>query len=81
MTEGVPQGYVLGPLLFIIYISCLDNTVPHATFHFFADDTIINCAASMPRKALSHLLQHCPEQFKKSKTHFKGRQNQEDKVL
>ena len=39
MTYGVPQGSVLGPLLFLLSIKDIENCVPNAAVKSFADDT------------------------------------------
>ena len=41
ITCGVPQGSVLGPLLFIIYTNDLPNCLKHAKCILFADDTTV----------------------------------------
>ena len=41
VTCGVPQGSVLGPLLFIIYTNDLPHSLTHSNCKLFADDTTI----------------------------------------
>ena len=51
--SGVPQVYVLGPLLFLILMGDIDRDIAHAFVSSFADDTRLSRAVSGVRDASS----------------------------
>ena len=53
-SRGVPQGSVLGPLLFVLYTSEIASVLPTSVVHQeFADDIIIDCSDRDPTRVCS----------------------------
>ena len=60
ITCGIPQGSILGPLLFTLYINELPNCLKHTTRRMFADDTSLTAA----RKTLSEVEKRANEDLR-----------------
>ena len=57
ISTGVPQGSILGPLLFLIYINDLNKCIKHAKTYHFADDTNlleVNSSLKLLNKNINH---------------------------
>ena len=57
MPTGVPQGSVLGPLLFIVYTNDIPSVLTHTKAILYADDTTLYASSLNVRDLFEHVTQ------------------------
>jgi ribonucleases P/MRP protein subunit RPP40 len=59
---GVPQGSVLGPLMFIIYINDVGSAIKEC--QYFADDTLLSVSGNSVQEKLNRDLENLSKWLK-----------------
>jgi hypothetical protein len=52
---GVPQGSVLGLMMFIIYMNDIGSAIKQCQYYLFADDTLLSVSGNSVKKCLAKL--------------------------
>jgi hypothetical protein len=78
VNSGVPQGFILGPWLFLLYINDLNDVVKHCKLYLYADESALflpvngNIDVSISQDLLQSDLNCIADWSGTWKLHFKG---------
>ncbi len=81
ITCGVPQGSILGPLIFILYVNQLPSAVKNGQCFLYADDTAIVCSRDNITDTISDLVNDLESSMRWLKDHKLTLNLQKTKVM